>query len=59
MAALSPETGNVVDTEIDLDAASFARLPRENTRLACPYCEQPLILAGVSAWSGELQHEYE
>jgi hypothetical protein len=25
---LSPKTGNVVDTEIDLDATSFARLLR-------------------------------
>jgi hypothetical protein len=62
MAALKflcPKMGNVVDAEIDLDAASFARLPREDTRLACPHCEQPHILAGVSAWLGELQLEYE
>ena len=61
MAALKflcPETGNVVDTEIDLDATSFARLPSEDTRLACPHCEQH-ILAGVSAWLGQLQPEYE
>ena len=57
MAALKflcPKMGDVVDTEIDLDA-----VPREDTRLACPHCEQPHILAGVSAWLGELQHEYE
>ena len=62
MAALKflcPETGNVVDTEIDLDATSFARLPSEDTRLACPHCEQPHILAGVYAWLGQLQPEYE
>ena len=62
MAALKflcPETGNVVDTEIDVDVTSFARLPREDTRLACLHCEQRHILAGVSAWLGELQPEYE
>ena len=55
MAALKflcPKTGDVVDTEIDLDTTSFARLPSEDTRLACPHCEQH-ILAGVSAWLEE------
>ena len=42
MAALKflcPKTGDVVDTEIDLDTISFARLPSEDTCLACPHCE--------------------
>jgi hypothetical protein len=56
---LCPTTGNEVDTGIDLDPASFASLPREVTPLACSHCNQPHILAGVSAWLGERQLEYE
>ena len=62
MAALNfmcPATGNVVDTGIDMDAASFASLPRDRTELSCPHCQKPHVLAGVSAWLGELQPEYE
>ena len=62
MAALNfmcPATGNVIDTGIDMDAASFASLPRDRTELSCPHCEKPHVLAGVSAWLGQLQPEYE
>ena len=62
MAALNfmcPATGNVVDRGIDMDAASFASLPRDRTELSCPHCQKPHVLAGVSAWLGELQPEYE
>ena len=52
---MCPVTGHHVDTGLQLDAQSFASLPRESTELACPHCEQPHILAGVSAWLGELQ----
>jgi hypothetical protein len=56
---MCPVTGHHVDTALELDAQSFASLPRDSTELACPHCEQPHILAGVSAWLGELQPEYE
>jgi hypothetical protein len=56
---LCPRTGIRVDTGIDLDAANFAALPREEASLPCPYCDEPHILAHVSAWLGELQPEYE
>ena len=62
MAALKfmcPVTGRHVDTGLELDAQSFANLSRESTELVCPHCDQPHILAGVSAWLGELQPEYE
>src|SRR5262245_15298392 len=36
----------------------FAGLPRKITTLTCPHCEQPHLLARVSAWLGELQPEY-
>jgi hypothetical protein len=48
-----------VDAEVDMDAASFAGLPRDKTELSCPHCNKPHVLAGVSAWLGELQPEYE
>jgi hypothetical protein len=54
---MCPTTGNVVDTSIDLDPASFAILPRDRTELSCPHCNKSHILAGVSAWLGELQPE--
>jgi hypothetical protein len=56
---MCPITGNEVDTGIDLDAASLASLPRDRTELSCPHCNKPHILAGISAWLGELQPEYE
>jgi hypothetical protein len=62
MAALKfmcPVTGRHVDTGLELNAQSFANLSRESTELVCPHCDQPHILAGVSAWLGELQPEYE
>jgi hypothetical protein len=62
MAALKficPATGNEVDTGLDLDAQRFVALPRDTTGLNCPHCEKPHVLAGVSAWLGELQPEYE
>jgi hypothetical protein len=49
-----PRTGHQVDTGFDLDSASFADLPREITRLRCPYCDEPHLLANISAWLGEL-----
>jgi hypothetical protein len=48
-------TGNEVDTGLDLDAQSFAGLPRDTTELSCPHCDAPHVLAGVSAWLGELR----
>ena len=59
LSFMCPVTGKVVDTGINLDAASFARLPRDSTELGCPPCNKPHLLAGVSAWLGELQPEYE
>ena len=49
-----PVTGIEVDTGFELDGRSFADLPREITALYCPNCNKPHILAGVSAWLGEL-----
>ena len=49
-----PATGYLVDTDIDLDAQSFAGLPRDITALSCPHCEQWHLLAHVSAWLGSL-----
>jgi hypothetical protein len=49
-----PRTGQQVDTGFDLDPASFADLPREITRLSCPHCDEPHLLAHISAWLGEL-----
>jgi hypothetical protein len=54
-----PTTGHKVDTGVDLDAQSFAALPRAITLLACPHCADPHLLAHVQAWLGELQPEYE
>jgi hypothetical protein len=54
-----PTTGREVDTGIDLDAQSFAALPRAITLLTCPHCADPHLLAHVQAWLGELQPEYE
>ena len=57
MAALKflcPKTGDVVDTGFDLDATSFEDLPREIIRLSCPHCDEPHLLAHMSAWLGEL-----
>ena len=51
---LCPRTGNEVDAGIDLDAKSFASLIRDITELSCPHCPEPHVLAGVSAWLGEL-----
>ena len=59
LSFMCPVTGKVVDTGINLDAASFASLPRDSTELSCPHCNKPHLLAGVSAWLGELQPEYE
>ena len=56
---MCPVTGKVVDTGIDVDAASFASLPRDRTELSCPHCNKLHILAGISAWLGELQPECE
>ena len=52
---MCPVTGRRVDTGLELDPKSFASLPRDSTELACPACEQLHILAGVSAWLGELE----
>lgn len=54
-----PTSGNLVDTGLDMDARSFAGLPRERTELSCPHCPDPHLLATVQAWLGELQPEYE
>ena len=51
---MCPKTGIQVDTGIDLDAANFAALPREITTLQCPHCNEPHLLAHVSAWLGDL-----
>ena len=59
LSFMCPVTGKVVDTGINLVAASFASLPRDSTELGCPHCNKPHLLAGVSAWLGELQPEYE
>ena len=56
---MCPITRHHVDTGLELDAQSFANLSRESTGLVCPHCDQPHILASVSAWLGELQPEYE
>jgi hypothetical protein len=40
-----PGTDNAVDTGIDLDAKSFAHLPRYIATLSCHHCEQPHLLA--------------
>jgi hypothetical protein len=53
---LCPQTGHVVHTGMDLDAPTFAHLPRE-TLLSCPHCDEPHPLAHVSAWLGDLQTE--
>ena len=52
-----PATGREVDTGIDLDAQSFAALPRVITPLTCPHCDEPHVLAHVQAWLGELKAE--
>jgi hypothetical protein len=52
---LCARTGNKIDTGLDLDARRFASLPRETTELSCPHCAGPHLLAGVSAWLGELR----
>jgi len=54
---ICPATGHQVDTDIELDAQSFAGLPRENTLLGCPYCHDSHLLAGVQAWLGEIEPE--
>jgi hypothetical protein len=54
-----PSTGQMVDTDIDLDAESFATLPRDATTLTCPYCSQPHLLAGVQAWLGDIESDRE
>jgi hypothetical protein len=54
-----PLTRRRVETEINLDAQSFAGLPRETTALPCPYCNEPHLLSEVSAWLGQLQTEHE
>jgi len=51
---LCPRTGNLVDAGIDIGAKSFASLIRDTTELSCPHCPEPHVLAGVSAWLGEL-----
>ena len=51
---MCPVTGIEVDTGFELDGRSFASLPREITVLSCPHCKKPHLLAGVSAWLGEL-----
>ena len=51
---MCPVTGIEVDTGFELDGRSFASLPREITVLPCPHCKKPHLLAGVSAWLGEL-----
>jgi len=56
---MCPISGNEVDTGIDMDAASFASLPRDRTELSCANCNKSHILAGISAWLGKLQPEYE
>jgi hypothetical protein len=56
---MCPISGNEADTGIDMDAASFASLPRDSTELSCPHCSKSHVLAGVSAWLAELQPEYE
>ena len=56
---MCPATGIEVDTGIELDAQSFAALPRESTKLVCPHCDEPHLLAGVSAWLGEIQTDFE
>ena len=54
-----PGTGNVVDTGMELDAQSFAHLPRNIATLRCPHCEQPHLLAHVQAWLGNIDSECE
>jgi len=54
-----PATDNEVDTGIDLNAESFADLPRETTTLNCPHCEKPHVLARVQAWLGDIEPEHE
>jgi len=54
-----PSTGQQVDTDIDLDAESFASLPRDATTLTCPHCNQPHLLAGVQAWLGDIELEHD
>jgi hypothetical protein len=55
---ICPSTSNQVDTGIEVDAQSFAGLPREITFLDCPHCPEPHQLARVSAWLGELHPEH-
>jgi len=45
--------------DIDLDAESFASLPRDATTLTCPHCNQPHLLAGVQAWLGDIELEHD
>jgi hypothetical protein len=62
MAALKfvcPGTGNDVDTGIDLDAKSFAGLPRDITTLSCPHCNEPHLLTGVQEWLGDIEFEHQ
>jgi hypothetical protein len=54
-----PATGQLVDTDMDLDAESFAALPRDATTLTCPFCNQPHLLAGVQAWLGDIEPDHE
>jgi hypothetical protein len=56
---LCPRTGLRVDTGFDLDAVTFAALPREITPLSCPHCHEPHLLAHVSAWLGVLNPDSE
>src|SRR4249920_834655 len=47
-----PSTGQMVDTDIDLDAESFATLLRDATTLTCPHCSSaaPLGRRSSVAW---------
>jgi hypothetical protein len=47
-----PTTGREVDTGVDLDAQTFAALPRTITTLTCPHCEKPHLLAHVQGLAG-------
>jgi hypothetical protein len=53
---LCPRTGDEVDAGIDIDGKSFASLirVRDTKELSCPDCPELHVLAGVSAWLGEL-----
>ena len=51
-------TGKQVDTDVDLDEDSFAKLD-DGTELGCPHCADTYRLDNVQAWLGDAIPEFE